>query len=30
MPIEENWFNKNTPAQLYGLLQSGAEFDQKE
>lgn len=30
MPIEKDWFDKNTPAILYGLLQEGAEFNQKE
>lgn len=30
IPIEKDWFDKNTPAILYGLLQEGAEFDQKK
>ena len=30
IPVEQKWFDKNTPAQLYGLMQSEAEFKVKE
>ena len=29
MPVEEDWFDRNTPAILYGLMQSEAEYDQE-
>ena len=30
MPIEQDWFDKNTSAILYGLMQSEAEFDKEK